>query len=73
MMARTVLNYLDLIVKGGNMGNRLDDRTVAVILPNMISPAHHMPGQPGLLEFDGVLKLDLNEQVEKIRYRFAPQ
>ena len=36
MMAMTVWNYLDLIVKGGNMGNRLDDRTVAVILSNVM-------------------------------------
>ena len=36
MMATTDLYYLDLIVKGGEMGKKLNDRTVAVILSNEI-------------------------------------
>ena len=36
IMATADLNYLDLIVNGGKMGNKLNDRTVAVMLSNEI-------------------------------------
>ena len=36
IMAMTDLNYLELITKGGEMGKKLNDRNVAVILSNEI-------------------------------------